>query len=169
MPHEQFRKLFKTSQRHIERDFTALQKESAEAIKTCPPGAAAAKLIDGMITRVEGLKRKVLYQSIFTARCTCRLTWLPHLANQLSDLHANSTLPAHAAMRRRLNHLAAFESLCSTDQPEFSEWADTRLDRWLVDWALRTGKEDTAKAIAEHGGIEVSRTMAPISCTACSS
>ncbi|KAG8994598.1 GID complex subunit containing RING finger motif [Tulasnella sp. JGI-2019a] len=130
VPHEQFRKFFKTSQRHIERDFTSLQKEANEAVKTQPQGAAAAKLIDGMINRVEGLKRK------------------------LSDLQTNSTTPSHAAMRRRLNHLAEFESLTSTDQPEFSEWADIRLDRWLVDWSLRNGMEHTAKAIAQAKGIE---------------
>lgn len=64
-------------------------------------------------------------------------------------------------MRRRLNHLAAFESLASTDQPEFSDWADTRLDRWLVDWSLRNGKDATAKSIAKHQGIEVSQAAGP--------
>ncbi|KAG8854453.1 GID complex subunit containing RING finger motif [Tulasnella sp. 330] len=135
VPHEQFRKFFKTSQRHIERDFSALQKESNEAVKSQPQGASAAKLIDAMISRVEGLKRK------------------------LSELQTNNVTPSHAAMRRRLNHLAAFEALTSTDQPQFSDWADTRLDRWLVDWSLRNGKERTAKCIAHAKGIEVGLTI----------
>lgn len=41
------------------------------------------------------------------------------------------------------------------DDVEFNRWADTRLDRWLVDWALRTGKEKTARQIAHDRGIEV--------------
>lgn len=58
-------------------------------------------------------------------------------------------------MRERLQHLAAVEDIPSVNEPEFTRWADTRLDRWLVDWALRTGKEKTARMIAEDRGIEV--------------
>jgi macrophage erythroblast attacher len=47
----------------------------------------------------------------------------------------------------------------SFSQPEniasdFSQWADTRLDRWLVDWMLRSEKEETAKSIVSEKGIE---------------
>ena len=58
-------------------------------------------------------------------------------------------------MRERSQHLAAVEVLQSETEPEFSRWADTRLDRWLVDWSLRMGKEKTAKQIALDRGIEV--------------
>lgn len=58
-------------------------------------------------------------------------------------------------MRRRLDHLATFESLTSIEQPEYAAWADTRLDRWLVDWSLRNSKEATAKSIAKSREIEV--------------
>jgi macrophage erythroblast attacher len=59
-------------------------------------------------------------------------------------------------MRERLHHLAAVEALQNGNGPEFTRWADTRLDRWLVDWALRNGKEKTARKIAENKDIEVS-------------
>jgi len=55
-------------------------------------------------------------------------------------------------MRERLHHLATVENIQST---EFSRWADTRLDRWLVDWCLRYGKEQSARMIAKQKGIEV--------------
>ena len=58
-------------------------------------------------------------------------------------------------MRERLQHLAAVEEMQSANTPEFARWADTRLDRWLVDWALRHGKEKTARMIAHDRGIEV--------------
>lgn len=58
-------------------------------------------------------------------------------------------------MRERLHHLATIESLQNSSQPEFSRWADTRLDRWLVDWCLRNGKENTARKIAKEKNIEV--------------
>jgi hypothetical protein len=59
-------------------------------------------------------------------------------------------------MRERFEHLSAIESAaaggaCST----FPEWPDTRLDRWLVDWALRNGKEQTARKIAREKSLEV--------------
>lgn len=58
-------------------------------------------------------------------------------------------------MRERLHHLATVENIQSTTSSEFSRWADTRLDRWLVDWCLRYGKERSARMIAKEKGIEV--------------
>lgn len=58
-------------------------------------------------------------------------------------------------MRERLELLASVESMQSITSPEFDWWADTRLDRWLTDWALRSGKERTAKKVAQARGIEV--------------
>lgn len=58
-------------------------------------------------------------------------------------------------MLDRVKHLAAVEEMQSGDSPEFARWADTRLDRWLVDWSLRHGKEKTARMIAQDRGIEV--------------
>jgi len=90
----------------------------------------AIKSIDGMIGRVENLKRK------------------------LSDLQESSGTPTQDVLRERLHHLAAVEAIQNGNGAEFSRWADTRLDRWLVDWALRNGKEKTAKMIAKEKGIE---------------
>jgi macrophage erythroblast attacher len=60
-------------------------------------------------------------------------------------------------MRERLQHLATIENIPNASDPEFGRWADTRLDRWLVDWALRSGKEKTAKSIAKEKAIGVRR------------
>ena len=62
-------------------------------------------------------------------------------------------------MRERLNYLATIDSNDLPSAVEFSRWADTRLDRWLVDWCLRTGKEGTARLIAQDKGIEVSNSF----------
>jgi len=64
-------------------------------------------------------------------------------------------------MRERLQHLGLLENVQSTNSPEFARWADTRLDRWLVDWCLRNGKEKTARQIAREKDIEV-RTQLPL-------
>ena len=58
-------------------------------------------------------------------------------------------------MRERLQLLASVENVQSSSGPDFDRWADTRLDRWLTDWALRSGKEKTARKLAQARGIEV--------------
>lgn len=62
-------------------------------------------------------------------------------------------------MRKRLQSLDFLENMAGKDNPDFDRWADVRLDRWLVDWALRTGNDRTAQKIAETKGIEVSGTL----------
>ena len=61
-------------------------------------------------------------------------------------------------MRDRFKHLLDLENFQSRDDPEYTKWANIRLDRWLVDWALRSGNENTARKIAEEKNIEVSET-----------
>jgi len=134
IPYEQFRKTFRTSQKHIERELGAVQAATADLVKRAKEGncdaAEISRAIDGMIARAEGLKRK------------------------LSELHTNTTVPIQSTIRKRLEDLAMVESLSSTDDPQFEPWAETRLDRWLVDWALRNGREETARKITEEKGIE---------------
>lgn len=75
----------------------------------------------------------------------------------MSDLQDTAGKPTQDVMRERLEHLAAVEAMSQSgpNSAEFNRWADTRLDRWLVDWALRNGKEKTARKLAEDKGIEV--------------
>lgn len=105
--------------------------------------------IDNMIGKVEGLKRKV------SVRNKPRVCIITETCLQLSDLHEMAGKPTQDVMRERLHHLANVESIQSTSDTDFSRWADTRLDRWLVDWCLRSGKESSARSIAKEKGIEV--------------
>lgn len=57
-------------------------------------------------------------------------------------------------LRERCAHLEFLESPSTTDA-DYAQWTEKRLDRWLVDWALRNGKEKTARRIAQQKGIEV--------------
>lgn len=62
MPHETLRKHFRNSQKHIEREFGAIQSASAELSKPRLGDRdlnEATKVLDGMIARVEGLKKRV--------------------------------------------------------------------------------------------------------------
>lgn len=64
-------------------------------------------------------------------------------------------MPTIAVMNERLKHLDALEKFQSREEAGFERWADTRLDRWVVDWALRNGHMKTARTIAGEKGIEV--------------
>ncbi|KAI0332824.1 hypothetical protein GY45DRAFT_1320396 [Cubamyces sp. BRFM 1775] len=133
VPYENYRKVFRTSQKNIEKELGAVQNTAKDLASRERPEddvEATTKAIDGMIARVEGLKRK------------------------LSDMQESAGKPTLNVMRERLQHLGAVEALESTNTPEFTRWADIRLDRWLVDWSLRNGKEKTARKIAAEQGIE---------------
>ncbi len=62
VPYENYRKVFRTSQKAIEKELGAVQNVANELIKKDASGSdadATVRAIDGMISRVEGLKRKV--------------------------------------------------------------------------------------------------------------
>jgi len=63
VPYENYRKIFRTSQKNLERELNAVQSTSNELADGSSSGALAAedalKSIDNMIGKVEGLKRKV--------------------------------------------------------------------------------------------------------------
>ncbi|KAJ7266891.1 CTLH/CRA C-terminal to lish motif domain-containing protein [Mycena haematopus] len=134
VPFENYRKVFRTTQRHVERDLKAVQSTTADLVNqassTGVDSEAAVQSIDAMISTVENLKRK------------------------LSELHETAGNPTQDVIRERLQHLATVENISTANDPEFGRWADTRLDRWLVDWALRNGKEKTARMIAKEKHIE---------------
>ncbi|KAI0090385.1 CTLH/CRA C-terminal to lish motif domain-containing protein [Irpex rosettiformis] len=133
VPYENYRKVFRTSQKNIEKELGAIQTAASELARKARSGAAnpedALRSIDAMMKRAEGLKKK------------------------LNDLQTNSGAPTLQVIRERLQHLAAVEDIESVRSPEFARWADTRLDRWLIDWTLRHGREKTARRIAAQKGI----------------
>ncbi|GJE85210.1 CTLH/CRA C-terminal to LisH motif domain-containing protein [Phanerochaete sordida] len=134
VPYENYRKVFRASQKNIEKELGALQTAAADLARKAQSGAVsqedATKAVDGMLKRAENLKRK------------------------LGELQKNAGTPTLGVMRERLELLASVESMQSASSPEFDRWADTRLDRWLTDWALRSGKERTARKLAQARGIE---------------
>lgn len=62
VPYESYRKIFRTSQKYIERELGTVQSTSndlAKLAKVHYDPAGALRSIDNMIGKVEGLKRKV--------------------------------------------------------------------------------------------------------------
>lgn len=60
-------------------------------------------------------------------------------------------------MRTRFSHLQALEEPSDLTQTstEYSRWANIRLNRWLVDWCLRMGNVQTARALAESNDLSM--------------
>ncbi|KAH6917944.1 macrophage erythroblast attacher isoform 1 [Coprinopsis sp. MPI-PUGE-AT-0042] len=134
VPFENYRKVFRISQRNIEKDLGNVQNSASDLASTIQLGEegreAYITALDNMSSKVDALKQK------------------------LFNLQETLGKPTLDVLRERLNHLATIDSNDPPSAVEFSRWADTRLDRWLVDWCLRTGKESTARLIAQDKGIE---------------
>lgn len=75
-------------------------------------------------------------------------------------MNENVGTPTQAVMKERLEHLSVAEDAESQTAPEYQRWSDARLDRWLIDWTLRTGRERTAKKLTAEKGIHAS-TLSP--------
>ncbi|KAG9128542.1 GID complex subunit containing RING finger motif [Ceratobasidium sp. 392] len=133
VPYETLRKHFRNSQKQIEREFGAIQSASAELARPRPDGRdpiETARVLDGIITRTEGLKKR------------------------LQDLQNNSVAPTQSSFKQRLDHLATLEGATTVDQSDYIQWTETRTDRWLVDWAFRNSREETAITLAKEKGLE---------------
>ncbi|KIY47421.1 hypothetical protein FISHEDRAFT_66124 [Fistulina hepatica ATCC 64428] len=134
VPFENYRKIYRTVQRNVDKEVADVVSESSNLESQSKSDAfrtdEALKSIQGIIGKVESLKRK------------------------LSDIRENAGTPTQAVMRERFQNLAKLESLQLSTEPQFDTWSDTRLDRWLVDWALRSGREETARQIAKSKNIE---------------
>lgn len=135
MPYELARKNFKTAQRYVEREQTFVTKEFKSAAngaaQAATTGDASATLsqLDTMINRMQGLKRK------------------------LETLHTEET-NIHKATKTRIQHLDDLYGIPSLADVKYDEWSKVRLDRLLVDYLLRSGYGESAKALAKEKGIE---------------
>ncbi|KAG9020627.1 GID complex subunit containing RING finger motif, partial [Serendipita sp. 407] len=127
-PNESIKRQFRASQKQVERDMGALRTNARDLSKktgtSAQDGIAA---LDTMITKVNGLTKK------------------------LEDIHESKTKSNLAVLRARVDH---FDELENLDENELENWEEARLNRWLVDWSLRSGYGATAKAIAEDRGVQ---------------
>lgn len=60
----------------------------------------------------------------------------------------------HEAQRARIEHLAALHVVPHVESSHYEDWAQTRLDRLLVDYLLRAGYGESAIRLATVKGIE---------------
>ncbi|KAI8617981.1 CTLH/CRA C-terminal to lish motif domain-containing protein [Chytriomyces sp. MP71] len=134
VPLEQFRRAFKTSQKHVEKEWLALAISAQEHINKIDFNSATAKedalkIIDGLSARFMVLKKKLQdskdEEAVYTSRS-----------------------------RIRLQHLDDLLTVPGQESPAFTRWSKTQLDRVLVDYMLREGCFETAQLLADDAEIE---------------
>ncbi|KAJ3296951.1 GID complex subunit containing RING finger motif [Rhizoclosmatium sp. JEL0117] len=133
VPLEQFKRAFKTSQKHVEKEWAALATSAQEHIAKIDlkngNKTEALKVIDSLTTRFTQLKKKL------------------QESKEEELLYTNR-------IRIRLQHLDDLLNVPSQESPAFTRWSKTQLDRILVDYMLREGCFDSAKELAGEAGIE---------------
>lgn len=132
LPHELARKNFKTVQKNVEREnkdiLTAL-KTTANAAFAGQDAAQTLNSLDSMISRMQGLKRK------------------------MQGLHTEEKV-LHQHSRRRIQHLQDLYEIPSLADVKYDDWSRVRLNRLLVDYLLRSGYGESARALAREKNIE---------------
>ena len=132
LPHELARKNFKTVQRYVEREnkeVLASLKSTANACLAKKDSEQTLNSLDHMINRMQGLKRK------------------------METLHEEEKALQQAS-RKRLLHLQDLYDIPSLADVKYDEWSRVRLNRLLVDYLVRQGFSESAKALAREKGIE---------------
>ncbi|KAJ3018644.1 UNVERIFIED_CONTAM: GID complex subunit containing RING finger motif [Siphonaria sp. JEL0065] len=133
VPLEQFKRAFKTSQKHVEKEWVALATSAGDHLNKIDAKTGktedALKVVDGLLARFIALKKKLVD------------------SKEEEALYTNRS-------RIRLQHLDDLLTVPSQESPAFTRWSKTQLDRILVDYMLREGCFDSAKGLAAEAGIE---------------
>lgn len=72
---------------------------------------------------------------------------------KMQSLHDEQKVQ-HQHSRRRIQHLQNLYEIPSLADVKYDEWSRIRLDRLLVDYLLRCGYGESARALAREKGIE---------------
>ena len=75
------------------------------------------------------------------------------LKRKMEALHSEEKM-LHQASRRRIQHLQDLYEIPSLADVKYDEWSRVRLNRLLVDYLLRCGYGESARALAREKGIE---------------
>lgn len=127
LPHELLKKNLKSAQRQIEITNKNVTTTVQAATKQSPSEALAS--LDATLAKAQTLKRK-----------------LEALQTEEKSIHRQQ--------KARIEHLQRLHEIPSLADVKYDSWAHTRLDRLLVDYLLRQGYSQSARALAQEMGIE---------------
>ncbi|MCO5587076.1 hypothetical protein L7F22_041022 [Adiantum nelumboides] len=126
VPFEHLKKSMRTSHRLVEKEMNAVVSSVAEAAEKDMSKEEAVQHLTSLVSRLQGLKRKL------------------DESNRCEQTEVQRS-------KARLDHL---ESLQAGGKEVQSKWNDTRVNRILVDYMLRSSYYDTALKLAESSGIQ---------------
>ncbi|MCJ1330156.1 GID complex subunit containing RING finger motif [Thelotrema lepadinum] len=133
LPYELSRKNFKAAQRAIEHERKEIPAILTSSFKTVDrnssPVSDSLASIDSVLSRLHGLKRKL-------------------------EVAREEEAKIQAQNRRRIEHLGELYKIQGLTDVKYEEWSRVRLNRLLVDYLLRMGYVESAKALAKEKGIE---------------
>ncbi|KAI5864642.1 protein FYV10 [Durotheca rogersii] len=133
LPVELLRKNFRSAHFEVEKDGAYIKNALRETATGCVNGrtsqADVLRNLDTMIARMRGIKRK-----------------LTTFAEEEQRLHLHE--------EARLRHVSELYAMHSVDDVKYEAWSRIRLNRLLVDYLLRHGYIDSARALAKEKGIE---------------
>ena len=125
------RKNFKIIQRNVEQEqrqiLTALKTTANASLRGQATDQTLASL-DNMIKRMNNLKKKM------------------EILSEDEQVLRRQSL-------KRIEHLSELYTIPSLADVKYDEWSRVRLDRLLVDYLLRMGYTESAKALAAEKGI----------------
>ncbi|RYP87937.1 hypothetical protein DL769_000389 [Monosporascus sp. CRB-8-3] len=134
LPFELLRKNFRSAHWEVERDGSYVKNTLKETATSSVNGRASQddvlRSLDTMLARMRGVKRK-----------------LTAFADEEDRLHRHE--------EARVRHLSELYGMHGVDDVKYEVWSRTRLDRLLVDYLLRHGYNDSARALASERGIEL--------------
>lgn len=129
LPYELLRNNFRAAHFTVEKDSTAVKSLLRETASAAVNGKATPdqilKNLDTMIAKMRGVKRK-----------------LTTYADEEARLHHQSGA--------RIAHLGELYSMHGYDDVKYETWSRKRLDRLLVDYLLRSGYGQSARALTDE-------------------
>lgn len=132
VPHEIFRRNFKSVQRNVEREKEYLIPKLNEAVNASASGNGTPEQtvasLDEMITRMKAYAKK------------------------LETLHEEEARLCHQS-QRRINHLQELYGMQTLTDIKYEQWSQTRLNRYIVEYLFRTGFSKTAARLADIKGV----------------
>ncbi|KAF9874040.1 negative regulation of gluconeogenesis [Colletotrichum karsti] len=133
LPYELLRKNFRQAHFTVEKESTAIKSLLKETATNSVNGRATPddvlKNLDTMIARMRGVKRKLAASADEEARLTRQTA-------------------------ARISHLGDLYGMHSVEDVKYEAWSRARLDRLLVDYLLRHGYNESAKALTAERGLE---------------
>ncbi|KAI9639768.1 putative negative regulation of gluconeogenesis-related protein [Dioszegia hungarica] len=171
-PYELLRRSHRSAQRQVEKDFTAVQTTLQALLKslgskgnTNDSRAAALSKVDQSGERLRGLKRKLDDLQPSSSAPSPLRSRAEYLSRQLEPARASRGMmetgagaadgdDAMAEVRETAGEGGAEDIAMEDADVVTPEWKDNTLDRYIVDYLLRTGRMKTAQALADRQGLD---------------